>query len=189
MKNFLKLSVLFCFLGIFVSCIPILSLNPLYTEKDLIFEPALIGVWSETNSRETWEFTNDGGESYDFIFTDENGEAGRFDAYLVRIQNKMFLDIVPKEPELYENEYYRFHLLPVHSFLYIAQIEPRLQMAMLELDWLKELIEKSPTAIKHEIIDDGILVTASTENLQKLWVEHVDTEDAYSSLSNMVRRK
>lgn len=32
------------------------SLRPLYTGKDLIFDPALVGVWSEDDSRDSWAF-------------------------------------------------------------------------------------------------------------------------------------
>ena len=41
-------------------CIPT-SINPLYTGQDLVFDPALIGVWSETgDSKETWAFEKAG---------------------------------------------------------------------------------------------------------------------------------
>ena len=61
MKDTLKLLTL-SFLVMFTSCVP--SLNPVYTEQDLIFDSALLGVWTDKDSKETWELTkadeNDG---------------------------------------------------------------------------------------------------------------------------------
>ena len=36
------------------------SVNPLYTEKDLVFDPALVGAWSEGEGKDTWAFEKAG---------------------------------------------------------------------------------------------------------------------------------
>ena len=39
------------------------TLHPLYTENDLTFDAALIGVWGEDNSKETWAFEKEIGRA------------------------------------------------------------------------------------------------------------------------------
>ena len=47
-------------------CVP--SLNPLYTEEDLIFEPKLVGVWAENaEAKERWTFEQAGEKDYRVI--------------------------------------------------------------------------------------------------------------------------
>ena len=94
-------------------CIP--SLHPLYTEKDLIFEEKLLGTWAKNDSKETWQFKRaNGNKYYKMTYTDEEGKKGHFDAGLGKLNNMMFLNIFPKEPELKENDFYKFHILRVH---------------------------------------------------------------------------
>ncbi|MBI3044618.1 MAG: hypothetical protein HYY78_17510 [Betaproteobacteria bacterium] len=34
----------------------VFSLHPLYTDEDVVFDPALIGAWVQGNAGNTWEF-------------------------------------------------------------------------------------------------------------------------------------
>ncbi|MHC4489702.1 MAG: hypothetical protein ACYSW7_11095, partial [Planctomycetota bacterium] len=107
----------------------VLSLHPLYNEKDLIFEKKLLGTWDKNGSTETWQFKRGKGENYyKMIYTDDKGKKGSFDAGLGKINNMMFLNVFPQEPELKETGYYQFHILRAHSFIRIEQIEPTLIM-------------------------------------------------------------
>ena len=104
-------------------CVP--SIHGLYTDKDTVYDPALVGIWSEPNSTETWEFTQAGEKAYRLTITEDKGKTGRFQVHLVKLQGKMFLDLFPEDPNLPGNtDYYKFHLLPVHSFLRLEQIAP-----------------------------------------------------------------
>jgi len=39
-------------------CVP--SLHPFYVDKDVAFDPSVLGTWSDKESKETWEFTKHG---------------------------------------------------------------------------------------------------------------------------------
>ncbi|MBK6364443.1 MAG: hypothetical protein IPF52_13480 [Saprospiraceae bacterium] len=41
-------------ISILTGCIP--SLNPLYTDKDLVFTSQLLGTWTGAKSEESWTF-------------------------------------------------------------------------------------------------------------------------------------
>ena len=102
----------------------------------------------------------------------------------------MFLDFFSTELDRQEGVFYQLHILPIHSFAYVKQIEPTLQIRFPSSDWLQELLEKTPDAIRHEKFgEDGIILTASTEALRTFWLAHLDTEGAFDALSNLQRKQ
>src|SRR5688572_28097355 len=80
------------------------------------------------------------------------------------------------------------HLLRTHSFLKVSRIEPALQMASLDLKWLREFLVKHPKAIRHHRIGEGdeaqIVLTASTQELRKFVENHLKTEGAIAEPIN-----
>jgi hypothetical protein len=183
--------------GLLGSCVP--SLHPLYTDKELVFEEKLLGSWGQDD--EVWEFKKGQEEkSYDLI-TKEDGKKGEFTVHLVKIQASpksdkekqatgqtfLFLDLYPKEPELQASDFYKFHLLPVHTFIKIEQIEPVLKMRVMNPDKLKEILEDRPKVLKHEVLEDRIVLTASTREMQKFMLQHAEDEDLFSEATTLER--
>lgn len=165
------------------------SIHPLYTDQDVIFDPDLVGIWSEDNSKGTWDFSKQSKNQYQLVYTDDNGKSGTFVVHLVNIDGKRFLDLFPADPGIRQNDFYQFHLFPVHTFACVKQISPTLQMSFPEPDWLKKLIADDPEAIRHEKIDDEIILTAPTKMLQAFWLRHLDAEGAFGTPSDMKRKK
>jgi hypothetical protein len=180
-------------LGILILCSGciIRSLHQIYTEQDIVFESGLIGQWSEDDSKEVWTFSKKGANGYTLVCTNNKGHQGSFSAHLAKLNGKLFLDLFPEEPELNVGDLlYEFHFLPVHTFLYVKQIEPTLQMSYFDSDWLKKFIANNPKAIRHEEIDGEIILTASTKDLQAFFLKHLNTDGAFDfrDASNMKRR-
>lgn len=178
MKKALALVVLVTLLAL-SGCVP--SLHPLYTEKDLIAEPALLGSWVDLKSKESWTFKQDGEKQYKVVYTDNENKIGEFSVHVLRMGGQEFLDLYPVEPKLQENGFYSGHLLRVHTFLHASQTKPTLKMSFLDPDWLKKFLEKNPSAIRHEKVDeDEIVLTASPRELQKFLLAHLKTPGAFS---------
>ena len=185
MKRFVFCLTLPIFLFL-TSCISF-TFQPIYTNKDLTFEPALSGLWSETDSRDTYKFARSGEKSYELIYTDENGNKGTFDVHLVNLNGIMFLDIYPRKKEITNNEFYNAHFLVLHSIVYVEQIEPTLKLSMINDDWMKEYLKENPTAISYQIFNDNVVLTAQTEELQAFLIGHVHIEGAFETLTEMIR--
>jgi hypothetical protein len=183
--------------GLLGSCVP--SLHPLYTDKELAFDEKLLGSWGEGD--QVWEFKKGEKEkSYDLI-TDEKGKKGEFTVYLVKIQDSskadkekeaarqtlLFLDLYPKEPNLEATDFYKFHLLPVHTFLKIEQLGTTLKIQAMNPEKLQEMLKAKPDLIKHEVLEDRIVLTASTKQLQKFMLEHVKDEGLFAEPTEMER--
>ena len=195
MKKILLALVLVALCGL-IGCIPT-SINPLYTGEDLVFDPALVGVWSEKgDSKETWAFEKAGDKEYKLVYTENDGKIGRFEAHLLRLGHTQFLDLFPDESGIEEMDrsgFYKVHLLRTHSFLKVTQIEPALQMAPLDLKWLREFLGKNPKAIRHHKIGEGddaqIVLTDSTPELRKFVEKHLKTEGAFGEPINLKRKQ
>ena len=195
MKKLTMLSVL-ATAFIISGCLPT-SINPLYTGEDLVFDPALIGVWSDQgDSKETWAFQKAGDTDYKLICTENDGKTGHFDAHLLKLGNTRFLDFFPDESGIEEMDrsgFYKVHLLRTHSFLKVTRIEPALQMAPLDLKWVREFLEKNPKAIRHHKIGEGdeaqIVLTDSTPELRKFVQMHLKTDGAFGESINLKRRQ
>ncbi len=195
MKKIL-LAVVLVALCTVIGCIPT-SINPLYTREDLVFDPALIGVWSsEGDSKETWAFEKAGDTEYKLVYTENDGKTGHFEAHLLKLGDTRFLDLFPDESGIEEMDrsgFYKVHLLRTHSFLKVTRIEPALQMAPLDLKWLREFLGKHPKAIRHHKTGQGddaqIVLTASTPELRKFVEKHLKTEGAFGEAINLKRKQ
>jgi len=168
-----KKSIFYCVVLLLAGCLP--SLHPLYNDKTLIFKEELIGKWMGDDS--IWQFSRAGEKEYELRIREDEEELGRLSAHLVKIKGLMFLDLFPDDKPLEDlDDFYKIHILPVHTFIKVDQINPNLRLRMIDYDKVKKMIESDPNVIKHEVVDDDrIVLTASTDELQNFVVEHVDT--------------
>src|SRR6185503_1593717 len=130
-------------------CVP--SWNPLYTDKDLVFDPQLVGTWKD-NGKESWQFEKSGEKQYKLAYTDEEGRRATFDAHLCKIKDRRFLDLFlteASEKDLNLNALATVTLLPAHLFLRVDEVGPSLKMAAVNPDWLEKHLEKNPGAVAH----------------------------------------
>lgn len=154
-------------------CLP--SLHPLYNDKTLIFKEELVGKWMGDDDV-LWRFTRTGDKEYELKIREDEKRVGRFSAHLTQIEGLMFLDLYPDDEQLKDlTDFYKMHILPVHTFMKVDQINPNLQLRMIDYEKVEKMLEDDPNLIKHETVEDRIVLTASTEELQNFVVEHVET--------------
>jgi hypothetical protein len=179
-------------------CVPVLSLYPLYTKEDLVLEKKLPGTWvDDANSPETtWEFKriDEPQNAYQLIFTDEDGNKGSFVAHLLKLQDKLFLDITPSElpwepddPNKMDWPYNSFFLIPAHAFLKIDSIEPKLKMRLALESKIEELLKENPKAVTYTTVGERLILTASTKELQAFVLKHVDDDRLFADEIALVR--
>ena len=164
-----------------------LSIHPLYTDEDVLFEPALIGTWSEDKDGGTWAFEPLKENVYRLIITDD-GESSNFVAHLLRLADQTFLDLFPEEME-HGNGWYQFHFLSVHTFFQLSLEGDKLELAFLDPKWLKEKSKAGELKLRHQFRDDQIILTASTQELQKFVLAHVEEAFDKEDIGVMSRLK
>lgn len=191
MNNATKIAAGLGLMALLAGCV-VTSVYPFYTAKDVVFEPALVDVWAETDSTnaasEHWRFEKAAGQAYK-LTVEEKEKQTEYDAHLFKLKGRLFLDLCPRErPD---------NSLPLHYLLTVARIEPALEMNTLDYDWLKKLIEKDPKAIRHIVVpkklgeegEGDLVLTADTAELQKFILKHEKTEGAFGKSTLMNRWK
>ena len=159
------------------------SVYPFYFEKDVAFDPALLGDWIENqnNANVHWKFERDGQTAYRLTHTGERGESSVAQAHLFKLHGQRFLDFLGSEPK--EDDGF-VPAIPAHLLLRVVHIGPTLELVGLDYDWLGKLLEKNPKAIRHHIIEDHgdnrLVLTADTAELQRFVVKHLKTEAAWT---------
>ncbi len=165
-------------------CVP--SLHQLYTDKDLVFDENLLGAWADDDTR--WVFQRGADpNSYKLAVTDDEGK-GQFIAHLVKIDNMLFLDLFPEEPELEQsNDFYKMHLVGVHTFIKVEQIEPILKMRVMNPEKIEKMLENDPNVLKHEKVEDRIILTASPKELQRFMRKYANVDEVFGDPSDLKR--
>lgn len=168
-----------------LGCVP--SHFPIYTSEDLIFEPALLGTWSEEGREERWTISAHNPSSYRLVHKDKYGRDAVFVVHLAQISGRRFLNLLPEAAGEQVNEFRRYHLLRTHTFYLVRQIEPHLRVSYMDPEWLTKYLEEHPDAIGHVKIEDGVVLTAATPAIQKFFVEHIETPGAFSKPTDLFR--
>jgi hypothetical protein len=146
-------------------CVP--SLHELYTEDTVVFDPKLVGCWEASDSQ--WCFTRHKDQNaYDLIILEEKDQKRSYLlAHLVDLDGRRYLDLFPKDQvDLNAGSWYKFHLLPVHTFMRIEPADPNLALSLMKPDTVQEILKKDPKLIRHEIVEDRVVLTASPRELQ-----------------------
>jgi hypothetical protein len=173
------------------SCIP--SVNPFYTEKDIIFDARLLGEWQEkgkSDEPDIWEFEVAGTNAYKLTITEKEGKQGRFNAHLFKLEQHCFLDLVPRDCEYATNQatLVGASMFPGHLLAWVPQLEPELKLALFDFDWLKKHLEKNPKALAYHVEDERIVLTDDTRRLQRFVLKHLGEGKLFDKPAEMVRK-
>lgn len=143
------------------------SLYPVYSPADVAFDPALLGTWADSESGERAVITRHEKDGYVIVLTEENGKSGRFIAHLARVNGRLTLDLIPDKGAIVAYSTYTDLLLPLHAFVFLDTIGPRLRITTLSPDSLGEHLKRNPSAVAHLGNDaDRQFLTAPTRELQ-----------------------
>jgi hypothetical protein len=233
MKKLFCLLMLVAFLA---GCMPLDSLEPLYSDKDAVFDSALLGEWLSPDSSDEGvmtfaEVSNPQVSSYQITMRDKDGTS-KYGAHLVDLQGHRFLDVVPENWDA-RAESYALHLdrstngvslqprlLRLGPAAYMefnssgpdssaGKIKARLRPAhwffkvtidgrKLRLDWiddekLQKQVAQGKIHVGHALLGEGktkdVVITATTQDLQKFVVAHVNDDQLFSEHTEMHRRK
>jgi hypothetical protein len=175
--------------ALFCACIP--SLNPFYTEKDVIKDPRLVREWKNVSEPEsTWTFETNSKGTYTLSETLKDNKSGRYTAVLFKIGNDTFLDLIPDKCDYATNQsdMVGASMFPGHLLLRISQMEPTLKTSFFDFDWFSKQLDQNPKLLETHTDDKRVLITASTADLQKFVSAHTrelfSKEDEWTAVTN-----
>lgn len=179
------------------------TLHPLFTAKDLSFDPRLTGSWKTANESDVITFERGtpasfsrlpeavrqlADKAYTVTVKDGDGQVEQmYYAFLVNIGGNHYLDYFPAETpwqQLYDS-FYRQHFTPLHS-IYRVQFngDRSFDASQFDNNYLEGLISKKQIRIRHEERTDGTtLITASTGELQQYVLKYGNVPQAYENTS------
>ena len=196
------LTTAFAFLLIFLSsCLT--TLHPIFTEKDLAYDPKLIGVWNTENEGKKGKVTINNlatensvelpgnisvikQKGYFIIYQDENGKVSdQYIAFLARIGKHLYFDYFPadKKGDRKLDEFFGVHFVRMHTSYRVEILKDgSFELSQLDGSYVKSLIDEKKIRIRHEIdADDNTVITASTKELQQYLLKYGDEPSAYRS--------
>ena len=196
-------SVVLCLAG----CLT--TLHPIFTAKDLITDPRLIGNWEKAKDKtkviyrqpNANELSNlspalqsEAGKIYMLDEKDEQGDIrSTYYAFMVKLGKYYYMDYYPaseKERQSADN-FFAAHYIPMHS-IYRIEFKNSNSFNVQRLDggYLEKLIKNKQIRIRHEVMEDGgIFVTAPTAELQQYLIKYSDVPEAYNNDDNYTKIK
>jgi hypothetical protein len=174
-------------LMILAGCFPPVTLNPIYTEEETVFEPDLVGVWSEEDSSDQFQFEQTGETAYDLTGSVDSGVVFSFGVRLTRLNGELFMDLYPDYYDVDIDDFYKLHLLPVHSFYRIELTTDTLRLFMIDEDWLSKFMESNADATPYEVLAERTVLTGTTGQLQAFVGQLMETEGAFEEAVTLLR--
>lgn len=174
LRNYLWLALLL----LAPSCIP--SLHPLYTPDTLVFETSLLGTWAQED--ETYTFEKLKGKTYLLTYGNEV-DILQYKVHLVQLEDYYYLDFYSHGGDsfLADDSNGVAPLIRTHSFARINWDADNLEIRhFAELEWLHELFEQRKIRIKHERIDDDIILTAGPKELQQFFLKYAEDPNIFT---------
>lgn len=169
------------------------SINPLFTDKEFISYPALIGTWAQQDGEKeegVWTFAAHQ-QQYELTHTDEKGHKAAFIVTAGKIGTNVFLDGFPSDPlpggEL--NGIMQAHLIGAHTFIKLVKTNDALVFLAMDYEWLEQHLKDNPKAVAHIVQDKRPILTASTEDLQKFVAKYANDEKIFKNEIKLVPRK
>lgn len=174
------------------ACVP--SVNPFYTDKDVVTDPHLPGVWQEAGKKDhpsVWKFENSATNAYTLTVTEEGDKTGVFTAHLFKLSAEHFLDLIPAKCDFATNqaELVATAVIPGHLLVRVSFNESSLGLALCNRDWLEKYLEKNPQALAHRSgKNEDLVLTAETRELQKFVLQHLGKDELFGDSEEFLRQ-
>jgi hypothetical protein len=163
-------------------CVP--SLHPFYSEGDVYFEKCLVGKWVDREYKFTWQFERRGHKAYRLTQTDEDGEETVFEATLFKLSGRTFLDAAP----IRSKNDLRSNMMRTHSLIAVSIENERLRIASMDPGWLKEQLSRFPEMLSHTQVDNEMIITDTTENIQSFIRRSLNAPGAFGAVDEVVKQ-
>jgi hypothetical protein len=182
-----KLALLAAAALMFSGCL-VTSLDPLYTEKDIVADPGIVGNWMSTSDSDSMVILQQDAKSYRVIYVEDKKAPGVYELRLIQLGKHRFYDLFPAAPTG-GSDVLQGHYFPVHSFGMLERNADSLRFRSLNQDWLKQQLQAHPNLLPHRTSGDALLLTAPTPELQKFVHARAEEPGFFADWESFQRRR
>jgi hypothetical protein len=166
-------------------CIPplTLSINPLYTEKDIVYESNIEGLWYPNDDSlifGDWKFTKGDKNCYNLEIG--GGDLSRFKTYLFKINEDNYMDLYPDLAASRFGGLFSLLMVRTHMFFKVNKTASTMELTSINIYGLSRYLMEHPDAMPDAFFfyqkdldpeepEPWILLTASTEKLQEFFIK------------------
>ena len=179
-------------MAIFFTGCGIFSLHPLYHQEDLILNTSLIGTWQNAEDEGTFvKIDTLKDNKYEFVLIDDEDTVS-FVMGLLKLKDQYFIDLYPPDDcpffagncDMLENMFRNY--IPAHTFLKFDFLDNDIVLTEFDNERLIKLFQQNRVRLPHEMIGDGdsddyVVITASTNDLQKFISRYANDKEAFNA--------
>lgn len=163
----------------------VMALQPFYTQPDLVVDSRLNGSWTDEDGDLTLWFEQGkqkGAEGeYNLVVMEKDDQqelSGAFQAHVIRLGTRYFLDIYPQQ-SAEGSGFYNMHFIRAHSIARLEIDRDSIQLAFLDSGWLKARMQEKNVDTPEVEVDGMPLLTGTTKEVQDLVNSNEDDDDAF----------
>jgi hypothetical protein len=155
------------------------TIQPFYTDRTTIFDPAILGTWTVKHGDFEMDFLSNEDESY-LLTWNIGKDTIVFDAHMVQLGESRYLDLHPN-PDVLDEVFcddssgldlthlvYVSRMLPLHWVYRLEKTDTSFQMEVICGDGLLSLIKKKRLRTRYVEYGNAVVLVASTRRLQKI---------------------
>lgn len=176
-------------------CEPQVSLFPLFTREDTLFEKQLVGEWKFWGGTELKAGEKPGlivfsvgkeKNSYDVKISDvDEGKTMVSEARLVGLSSYLFIDF--GTPDLDKMPQTPYPAVEGHVFGRLTLEKEKARIDLLSDDWVKARVRAGNLPLAFQEVPEPLLA-ADTPELRKFVTEHAEDQKAFSETFTLVRK-
>jgi hypothetical protein len=161
-------------------CVGLRSVQPLAVNGNTVYDPSLLGVWSDAEDENVF-LVREGRElSYDILWTSGKGKDSlRLNAKLVQLGPARILDVTEAAPGTFS--------VPCHIFVELRDTGGGIEIALLASKWLREQARGQSTLAQFEL-DQDLILTAPAGQVSAFLLKYASRDEARDEPLAVYRR-
>jgi hypothetical protein len=151
-------------------CGDLLSIEPLATKDNTIFDPALAGVWTD-GDEVILTVKEDKPAAYDILWiAAKEGEKVQLKGRLVQLGDHRIFDVTPADPPPFS--------IPGHAFVALRSVGQGMEIRFIDSSWLRDKVRQSG-ALAHFTHEGDPAITAPSTEIQAFLLKFGLNEEAF----------
>jgi hypothetical protein len=165
----------------------VLLLNSLFTDQDAVLLPQAEGEWSIKDFGDMAVSIQKAGDNFYFLKYGSKKNPSTFEAAFVKINDEYFMDISGIMADSVGDEDYRNGFIRCHTIYKVQFTKDTLELFELSYTWFYDYAMKRKLPLKYEWIDNAILLTMKTDELNSFFAQQKEEKDFWGRLTALIK--